>query len=573
MNFKGLTEKEVIENRKKYGTNELVKKKQNTFLSLLIESLGDPIIKILLIALAVKVVILFKNFDWFETIGILIAIFLASFISTISEYGSEKAFIRLGSNAQNIKVKVKRNNNLKEIAIEDVVKNDIVFLNTGDKIPADGYLIEGSILVDESMINGEALEVEKVSTFLNNPKDNNLVYRGSIVYNGECFIKVTEVGDSTIYGKLSSELQESEPTSPLKIRLRELAKVISRIGYIGAILVTISYLFSVIVLANNFNKVQIIETLTNFPLMFNYLLYALTLSVTIIIVAVPEGLPMMITLVLSSNMKRMLKNNVLVRRLVGIETSGNLNVLLTDKTGTLTEGKLEVTEFISGSLKSYKQMSSIKKEKFYKKVYESFYYNNESTFDEKMHPLGGNTTDRALLNFLKNRDIFNYKVINKLPFNSQNKYSMILLDDEEKLTFIKGASEILLNKCSKYLAEDNKERTLINRKVLEDKIANLTKNGSRVLVMAYSKKNLFNNELDNLVLVGIVAIKDELRATSKEGINLIKNAGIDIIMITGDHLDTAKCIAKEAGLITSSDDLAITSKELNLMSDEEVKQK
>ncbi len=571
MNLKGLTEEEVAKNRKEYGTNELTKNKKNSFFSLLIESLGDPIIKILLIALAVKVVILFKSFDWFETIGILIAIFLASFISSISEYGSEKAFERLQEEASQIKVKVKRNGKVQEIEIKDVVKNDLVILNTGDKIPADGYLIEGKLFVDESSINGEAHEVEKNSQFLNKPEEQNKVYRGTIVYNGNAILKVTEVGNATIYGKLASELQESEPISPLKLRLRGFAKTISRIGYVGAILVTLSYLFSVIFIANHFDKTAILATITNFEFMCDAILYALTLSVTVIIVAVPEGLPMMITLVLSSNMKRMLKNNVLVRRLVGIETAGSLNVLLTDKTGTLTKGKLEVSEFISGSLKSYKTIEAIQNKKFYSKIYESFYYNNESIFDENMKAVSGNTTDRALLNFIKMKENTSYKTINKVPFDSQNKYSIVQIDDFDKTIYIKGASEKLLSKCTKYLDEENRERTIINRASLEAKVHELTKNGARVLVTAYTKKNIFHEEINDLVLLGIISIKDELREETKTGIELIKNAGIDIIMITGDHKDTAFCIAKEAGLIKSSHDLVLTSEEFNLMSDEEIK--
>jgi len=571
MNLKGLTDEEVIKNRKQFGTNEITKRKKNNFISLLIESLGDPIIKILLVALAVKVVILFKNFDWFETIGILIAIFMASFISTISEYGSEKAFERLQSEAAKLKVKVKRNEKLQEIDVNDVVKNDLVLLNTGDKIPADGYIVEGKILVDESSINGEAKETEKISTFLDKPKENNIVYRGTIVYNGNAYMKVTEVGDETIYGKLASELGEAEPTSPLKLRLRGLANVISRIGYIGAALVTFSYLFSVIVIANNFDSAAIINSVTNFQFMIDSLLYALTLSVTIIIVAVPEGLPMMITLVLSSNMKRMLKNKVLVRRLVGIETAGSINVLLTDKTGTLTKGKLEVTEFISGNLKSYKTIENIKNEKFFNKIYESFYYNNESLFDDKMKVIGGNITDRALLKFLKTKDNFTYKKINKIPFDSQNKYSITQIDNEEKTIYIKGAAEKILPKCTKYLDEENRERTLVNRAEIEEKIKRITKSGSRVLVMAYAKKNILKEEINDLVLLGIISIKDELRPESKKGIDLIKNAGIDIIMITGDHKDTATCIAREVNLISKENDLVLTSDELNCMTDDEIK--
>lgn len=570
MNIQGLTEEQVEKSRKTYGDNALVKKKKNSFLRLLLESLGDPIIKILLIALAVKVVVLFKNFDWFETIGILIAIFLASFISSISEYGSEAAFERLGEEAAMIKVKVRRNGSIQEIAIHEVVKEDIVLLNTGDKIPADGYLLEGSIYVDESSINGEAKETEKVAV-VGQLEDKNKVYRGTIVYNGNALMKVTEVGSNTFYGRLASELQESEPMSPLKLRLRGLAGVISKIGYIGAALVTFSYLFSVIVIANGFQGQAILETLGNFNVMFDHLLYALTLSVTIIIVAVPEGLPMMITLVLSSNMKRMLKEQVLVRRLVGIETAGSLNVLLTDKTGTLTKGKLEVTSFISGNLKTYKTIASLEREKFYSKVYPSFYYNNESNYTQDGEVIGGNTTDRALLKFLKQENsTYSYKVLDKIPFSSQNKYSLVQVNDPEHTIFVKGAAEKILRFCTKYLDEDNRERTLVHKKELESKIDTLTKSGTRVLVMAYSTKDV-QEELHDLVFLGMLAIRDELRDEAREGIHLIRSAGIQMIMITGDHQDTATTIAKEAGLLCDASDIVLTSDAMKAMTDAELK--
>ena len=357
-NYNGLTSKEVLESKKKYGTNEITTSKNNSFTSLLLESLADPIIKILLIALGIKIVFLFRDFDWFETLGILIAIFLASFISTISEYGSEKAFKKLQEESSKIKCKVKRENKIIEIPIDDVVKDDLVILQYGDKIPADGILINGNVKVDESTINGEAKEINK-ETVKNKITSKNKLYRGTVICEGSGILKVTCVGLNTLYGKIASELKEKTGDSPLKIRLRKLAKIISTFGYIGAFLASISYLFSVIVVDNNFVLKDIINTITNLPVMIEHIIYALTLSVTIIIVSVPEGLPMMITLVLSSNMKRMLKNNVLVRKLVGIETAGNVNILFSDKTGTLTTGKLKVTNIIDGSLNNYKNENDI----------------------------------------------------------------------------------------------------------------------------------------------------------------------------------------------------------------------
>ncbi len=288
MNRKGLSLEEVIKSRKEHGENVIEVHKKNKFLSLLIESLGDPIIKILLIALAIKIVFLFQDFDFYETIGIFIAVFLATFISTISEYGSERAFEKLGEEASKINVRVLRNNKIEVININEVVVGDIVILEMGDKIPADGILIEGNVTVDESLLNGEPKESKKYP-YLNGKKtERNYLYRGTTIYSGVGRMLVTSVGMNTLYGHLALELHEQEPTSPLKSRLTDLAKVISRIGYIGAILVTIAYLFSKIVIENNYDISLIKATITNFPLMMNYLIYALTLSVTIIVVAVPD---------------------------------------------------------------------------------------------------------------------------------------------------------------------------------------------------------------------------------------------------------------------------------------------
>ncbi len=558
--YQGLKREEVEENRKKYGNNDITGVKPNSFFKLLLESLGDPIIKILLIALAIKIVFLFKDFDYFETLGILIAIFLASFISTISEYGSEAAFRRLQEESEQIFVKVIRNGEKIKIPIKEVVVKDIVILESGDKIPADGIILKGNLSVDESSLNGETKEAHKYPPLsLNNIKEENKVYRGTVVYNGSCYMEVTNVGDKTIFGSLAREVSSNPPTSPLKLRLTGLAKFISKIGYCGAILVTISYLFSVVVIDNHFSPDLIFNTITDFHVMANHLIYALTLSVTIIVVAVPEGLPMMITLVLSSNMKKMLKNNVLVRRLVGIETSGSINVLLTDKTGTLTKGKLEVTEIITGN--------NIKKNRnYYEKLYLNLYYNNESSFNDAKEIIGGNLTDKACLKFLEPDNNLKQRIIKKEPFNSDNKYSYATLDNG--LTFIKGASEKLMPDITFYLDKDGQEKVLINKNVITNNIDALTSRGIRVLTLCYSK----NNDFKNLIFIGLLAIKDDLRSDAIKGVSEIKSAGISIIMITGDAKKTASAIASEVGIL-EKDDIVLDSGELSLLSDEELKKK
>lgn len=566
----GLTDKEVTISREKNGDNKLVPRKQETFIHLLISTLGDPIIKILLIALGIKTVFLIQNFDWYETIGIVIAIFLASFISSISEYGSEQAFNKLQEESSKIKCRVKRNGKPTEINIEDVVCGDIVLLDGGDKIPADGYLIEGKLSVDESSLNGETKEAYKEAV-KGEIKENNKVYRGTVVYSNSAKMIVTKVGMNTFYGSLAQEIQERQPDSPLKIKLRELAKVISRIGYIGAILVSISYLFSCIVINNHFEWTAIYGTLTNFPVMFGHLLYALTLSVTIIVVAVPEGLPMMITLVLSSNMKRMLKNNVLVRKMIGIETAGSINILFTDKTGTLTKGKLEVIHFTSGSLIEYHNEHELQKHtSLHKIVQTSIHYNTQSAYDvEKKKIIGGNTTDRALLQFLNPQPLTNYNKVQTIPFDSANKYAITKLNSG--INLIKGAPEKLLSNCTHYYTEKGEKHPIQNRIKINNKINIMTENGIRVLLLATSH-NSTPTDLKDLTLVGIIAIKDEIRKDAKEGLKLVEKAHIQTVMITGDNKQTAVAIGKEMGIIKSPTDLVLTSEELNQKTDEEIKQ-
>ncbi len=553
INYNGLSSEEVIINRKMYGSNEFTKVKQKTFFKLLLESLGDPIIKILLIALGIKLLFIFSKYDWYETIGIAIAVMLASFISTISEYGSEAAFKRLQEDASKIKVKVLRDNILKEIIINEVVVGDIIILNTGDQIPADGILISGSLLCNESSLTGEAKDIKKNT-------NTNELFRGSVVTNGNGKMLVKKVGNNTLYGKISLEIQEVNPTSPLKKRLYGLAKIISKIGYLGAFVVTLSYLFNKIFIENNFDFDLIIYTITTPKIIVNYLIYALTLAVTIIIVAVPEGLPMMITLVLSSNMKRMLKDNVLVRRPIGIETSGNLNYLLTDKTGTLTKGILEVTSLYTGDLKCYTK-KDINNIQIYEDIYKAIIINNESILSNGK-VIGGNSTDKALISFLKPNNK-QYPIKKFIPFDSEKKYSAVYIDNN---VYLKGASEVILPKCYKYLNSKGEEKILLNKEIISREITRHTKKGIRVIVIAKG-----NKEDDNLTFLGFLTLKDDLRKEASEGISLITNAGINVIMITGDAKETAKSIARECQIITKEDDIVLTSSEFNKLSDEDIK--
>ena len=558
----GLTEKEVISNRKKYGTNEITGTSKETFFSLFIESLGDPIIKILLIALGIKTIFLIKDFDWYETVGIVIAILIASLISAISEYGSSKAFDRLQESASKIKCKVKRDGEIKEILVDELVKSDIMILTTGDKIGADGIITSGEVEIDESSMTGETKSVKK--------RTNATIYRGCVIYSGYAEVLVNNVGNNTYYGKMVQKLGEKTTTSPLKERLTTLATKLSKLGYLGAILVSVSYLFNKIIISNNFSLPKIVATLSDFSLLFAYILHALTLSVTIIVVSVPEGLPMMVTLVLSSNMRHMLKNNVLVRKLVGIETAGSLNILFTDKTGTLTKGKLEVTQVLLGNLKEYSNLNQLSVK--YKKILtNSLIYNNESTIEKQTNKIiGGNITDKAILEFIKTPKSPSVKEIDKVRFDSKNKYSLSIIEDNKiKYKFIKGASEVILPNCDKYIDEFGNKQLILHKSDIEKEIDFIAKQGTRVICIAYNNDS--SKKITNLTLLGFLLIKDEIRKESIEGVRLIQESGINIVMITGDNKNTALSIAKEVGIVKTSDDLIITSEHLNKLSDEKIK--
>ena len=570
-NTNGLKEDEVKESRKRYGSNSINEKNKNTFFNLFIETLGDPIIKILLIALAIKTIFLFRDFDYFETMGIVLAVLVASLISAISEYGSNKAFQRMQEESSRINVLVKRDGKTKEITIDEIVKNDILILAPGNKVPADGILIKGKLSVDESSLNGETKEVYK--EYIDNislATEKNRVYRGTTIYDGEALILVTKIGMDTLYGKMAKVLTEEEDASPLKLRLTNLAKVISRIGYIAAILIAVAYLFSKIFIINNFNLTIIRETIT-LNKFFSLILEALTLAVSVLVMSVPEGLPMMITLVLSTNSKKMLKDNVLVRKMVGIETAGSLNILFTDKTGTLTKGKMEVSSIIDGNLNEYNDLYYTP-DKLKTLISDSLLYNNESELEESSGKVvGGNITDKALLSFVQRKKDNSVLIKDRILFNSKNKFAVTIIEkNNEKIKLIKGAPDIVIKNSTHYIDKDGKRRTLDKDKIL-NYVNSKADSGLRTIALAVSQSIYPTDSIRRNILLGVIFLKDDIRAEAKDGVSLIKSAGINIVMVTGDSKETATSIAKEVGIITSNNDIVLSSSDLERLSDNELK--
>jgi calcium-translocating P-type ATPase len=571
----GLTEEQVRTSRKVHGSNTLSRKKRKSFLQQFISSFGDPIIKILLVALGVNVLFLFQDADWFEAVGIAVAIFLATFISTLSEYGSESAFLELQRSAADITCRVQRAKGVAALPVSDVVVGDLILLQAGERIPADGVIIAGKLSVDQSALNGESAEAEKQP--LNTRSEcwdlncTAQLFQGSVITAGEGIMQVQRVGDQTFYGSMAQDLQEETPESPLKLRLNGLAKAISRLGYIAAGLIAFADLFNSFLIDNNFDISLAIADFSHPIVWIPRILHALTLATAVVVMAVPEGLPMMITVVLSSNMFRMLKDQVMVRKLVGIETSGSLNILFTDKTGTLTKGKLQVVHIIDGNGKCADHVKKCNAAVREMLTLSALY--NTGCVLASGKALGGNATDRALLESVLPIDLkkYNYSVKARLPFDSANKFSAVHLNEKEHCILVKGAPEKILSKCTYYLDEKG-ERRPFNPTAMEDQRKLLSAKAVRMLAVAVSPTTVTaEGNLHDLTFIALIGIRDDIRREVPAAIAEVQQAGVQVVMMTGDSKDTAIAIARDAGLIKEHKPLqVITSTELAAMSDQQV---
>jgi len=582
--YYGLKDNEPEIMRNKYGSNRLSEIKSETFREKYFKSFDDPLVTILLIALGVNVIFtFFGKVDWFECAGILISVLISTFISTLSEYKNEKNFKTLSDKATKTSVKVYRSGKLTEIDISEIVCEDYCLLQAGDMIPADGIITDGNISVDQSCLNGENKEVEKKpdnkqSYAVKNSIDFwdlQTLYRGCFVTRGECIMKVKAVGDRTVYGKLNAETEEIPRESPLTLKLNSLAKSISKFGYIGAIFTILIILFQKIIVDNSFDIIMINEYIKDYAQVISDFTEALIMGIIVIVVAVPEGLPLMIAIVCSLNMKKMMKSNVLVRKLNGIETAGSMNILFCDKTGTLTKGRLEVIKLIAGNLSEYNNINLLPEK--LKKILSISITGNSSVHISSKKLIGGNTTEKALYNFLLNDKSITLPKLTKINeniFSSTAKYSAASVKGDFNGTLYKGAPEKILAKCNRYIDNDGNIHKITSHKALNEIIDKYAKNQMRIIALAYSEKyENVDNIAENLVLVGLAALKDEIRHNVKNSVESVLRAGIKVVMITGDKKETAYSIAKESGIISSPDDIILTSEELKKMSDSEIKEK
>ena len=576
----GLTAAEVEESRKKHGANSIPEAEPETFWQLFLEGFQDPMIRILcVIAVIMFGMFLVGESDWYEPVGTIIAILLVNFVSARTGVANDRAYRDLKASQKKDTVKARREGVIKVIPADEVVVGDVILLQSGDKILADGILAEGALSVDNSALNGEAEECPKSEapdgfaipetitgdTFV----DAHSLFRGATVLDGEGYMIVQKVGLDTMMGKMAKDMEDKDPDSPLKVKLNKLAGQISVFGYIGAIIIALAYFVHFVMLAGGLSAYLATGGLSILGDVMN----AIAIAITIIVCAVPEGLPLVIALVLMQNTGKLLKVNVLVRKSIGIETAGSLNILFSDKTGTITKGQLEVVEFFDGCGRTTDINTAAAMREA---LHLSIGKNTGALFDDQHHVVGGNMTDQALLKFL-GEDAFHAlaarddcEIGAQQDFNSANKFSQAYLPGQGR-TFYKGAPERLLAKAKKCLDTQGNEVD-IDETALNQKIDDLANRAMRVLAFGYSREKLVRDEIhDDLVLIGLVGIRDDVRPEAREAIEEVQKAGIQVVMITGDRRETAMAIAREANLYHGGDELVLTSAELAEMSDDEVK--
>ncbi len=566
----GLTEAKVRENRKVYGSNELTQRESESFWSMFKESLEDTWLKILMVALGLEVIFYIigriwpdmGSDDWFSAVAIFLVIVSVSFIGTYINYKQDRGAQALQREASQITVKVYRDGELTELPINDIVYDDCVFLQPGDKIPADGILLEGSLKVDQAALNGESREAEKLVLGENPiPGNDDLFtkfkcFRGSVVTSGSAIMRVTDVGDSTVLGSINVSLQEKDETpTPSKEKLDRLAKGIGIFGYCGGGAAAI-----INMILGFINMSQ--YTVGNIAYLF---LSSIVLGVSIIVMAVPEGLPLMNTLVQGLNVGKMLKAHIYVKNPKAIETAGYLTHIFTDKTGTLTEGKMRVVNVITGDSSVYEEFSEMC-ETIKEDIIIGAGVNNDALISNDGKAIGSNDTDRALLTYLSidnNIEVSKNVVVSAEPFDSKVKYASVTMYDGVR--YLKGAPDIIMKDCGTYVDKHGNQREFTSEiwNKLKESWNLQTERAMRVIaiVKEYRGEKTF---------VALISIRDDVRKDVKRSVQKMQKAGVNVTMVTGDVLSTAKAIAKEAGLITKSEDLCITHEELTKMSNEQL---
>ena len=556
---RGLSDKEVAESRQRHGENVLTPPERTSLWRLYIDKYNDPIIKILLVAATISLGLAVIENDFVEAIGIFLAIFFATTVGFYFERDAAKRFDELTALGEEQPVKVVRNGHVVEVPRREIVVDDIVVLGVGDEVPADGILFEAvDLQIDESTLTGEPI----ISKFVEVKHDgatypSNLALRSTMVMNGSGKMRVTSVGDATEIGKVATKATElTAVKTPLNLQLDRLAKLISKVGSAVSVLAFVGFLGHDILTNPLWSTSEYLK-------MAEVVLKYFMMAVTLIVMAVPEGLPMAVTLALALNMRRMLKSNNLVRKLHACETMGAVTVICTDKTGTLTENKMQVGEMMvrhdNGLLDIAMAM------------------NSTAELDEGKTI--GNPTEAALLLWLREKGTDYAKlrqgdrIVWQLPFSTEHKYMATIADMEGKrLLFVKGAPEIVMAHCN-LTAEEQKD--------IQRQLFDYQNKAMRTLAFAYKElpdtvaECRLKEGDNNLTLQAIAAISDPLREEVPGAVMECQSAGIDVKIVTGDTSATAIEIARQIGIWTDRlpDGAQITGPDFAALSDEEAFQR
>lgn len=563
----GLTDDEVRQSREKYGVNLLTPPKRPSLWKLYLEKFEDPVVRVLLVAAIFSLIISVIENEYAETIGIIAAILLATGIGFYFEYDANKKFDLLNAVNEETLVKVIRNGRVQEIPRKDVVVGDIIVLETGEEIPADGELLEAiSLQINESNLTGEPV-VSKTTVEADFDEEatyaSNKVMRGTTVVDGHGTMRVLCVGDDTEIGQVArqSTEQSTEPT-PLNIQLTKLANLIGKIGFSVAGLAFAIFFIKDVLLHYDFSS---FHTFADWLPALKATLQYFMMAVTLIVVAVPEGLPMSVTLSLALNMRRMLSTNNLVRKMHACETMGAITVICTDKTGTLTQNLMQVYE---PSFYSLKNGGEVGGDDISKLVVEGISTNSTAFLEEMAEgekPKGvGNPTEVALLLWLnsQNRDYLelreNAPVVDQLTFSTERKFMATLVKSPligKKVLYVKGAPEIVLGKCKDVVLDGKRVDAVEYRSTVEKQLLGYQNMAMRTLGFAFKivedtdTRDCVELVADHdLSFLGVVAISDPIRPDVPAAVAKCQSAGIGIKIVTGDTPGTATEIARQIGL-------------------------
>ena len=591
--YRGLTSAQVEENRAKYGSNVLTPPKKESLWKKFLEKFEDPIIRILLLAWVLSMVISAvhcwgpeqKGFEAFlEPIGIFFAIFLASTIGFVFEVKAARAFEVLNTVNDDVMVTVERDGKIQQVSRKDIVVGDIVILNTGDEVPADGTLLETtSLQINESTLTGEPI-ISKTTVEADFDTEatypSNRAMRGTTVVDGYGVMQVELVGDATEYGKVNQgALIDNDVETPLQLQLKRLAGVISKFGYAAAVIIFLLLASKAFLSGAPMSTMEIISVLLN----------SFMIAVTLIVVSVPEGLPMSVTLSLALSMNRMLKTNNLVRKMHACETMGAATVICTDKTGTLTQNRMQVYETNFFALEN-QELAACPASLLIK---EGIAVNSTANLNEEGGEVKtiGNPTEAALLLWLNKQGVdyaplrASAGVVSQLTFSTERKYMATVVDSPllgKKVLYVKGAPEIVLSLCKRVAAVGGGYSTVEeSRKAIESRLLEYQSMAMRTLGFACCVLEPGDNEAPysdgrllpglDLTFVGFVAISDPVRADVPEAVQRCLSAGVDVKIVTGDTPGTAREIGRQIGICNAATpaDAVITGPDFEALSDEE----